>query len=395
MDMTSTMRTILFAISIFPTCALAEFSVDPIFSDGMVLQRDLDVTIRGNGVAGASLELRFQGQRNKATVDRNGRWSVTLDPLSAASQPSMMTITVGRTSLVLRDIVVGDVWLCSGQSNMGFKLAKCISGENAAQNANDTLLRVNNFRDTWKPCVRETAAETSGVSFFFARKLRQQNPDVPIGIIVRALSGTPIEYWTPAESLKSIEFCRQAINRFTTESDEGRKILDFLAAEDEWKKARRKAGKDRKVAGRKPRYEGDQETLVLGEIYGAGNPGRLWRERIKPEVGFGLKGVIWYQGERNTKAGNACASHYHQMLAVMIRSWRKAWNQGDFRFLVVQLPPFDRGGPNWSVVQKGQSSGVSEVPNADYIDTSDLPDDGLHPKDKRPIGERLAEKQSE
>ena len=368
------------------------FLSTPVFSDGMVLQRDLDVKIRGSGVAGTNLELRFQDQRNKTKVDGNGRWSITLDPLSATSQPSNMTITVGRSSLTLRDIVVGDVWLCSGQSNMGFKLAKCIGGEDAARNANDTLLRVNNFHDSWKPCVGETAAETSGVSYFFARKLRQQNPDVPIGIIVRALSGTPIEFWTPAESLKSIEFCRQSMNRFSAESNEGRKILEYLAAEAEWKTARRKAGKDRSVAGRKPKFDGEQETLVLGGIYGADNPGRLWRERIRPEVGFGIKGVIWYQGERNTKAGNVCASHYRQMLAVMIQSWRQQWNQGDFRFLVVQLPPFEGGGPNWKIVQQGQASGASDVPNADYIDTSDLPDDGLHPKDKRPIGERLARK---
>jgi len=130
----------------------------------------------------------------------------------------------------------------------------------------------------------------------------------------------------------------------------------------------------------------------LTEIYCAENPGRLWRDRIHPWSGFAIAGTIWYQGERNTKAGDDCAKNYGAMLKALIASWRKEWKQGDFRFLVVQLPTFEKGSRNWSVIQEQQAATANETANADYIDIRDLPVEGLHPSNKQPVGERLAEK---
>lgn len=381
--------TLILAVHL-TSIGFAEVSIDPLFADGMVLQRGIDIVVRGEGEGGTELSLKFQGQTRTTSVGQDGQWSITLDPLRASTEPSELTVTAGRTAIKLRDVVVGDVWLCSGQSNMGFKLNACTGGKEAAETSKDPLLRVNKLRDTWRPCTGETAATTSGVAFFFGKKLRQDNPNVPVGLIVRAVSGTPIEAWTPIEALNTIDFCHRTMERFGAETEEGRRYLAFRAAEAKWKRARRKNGDDKKAAGKKPKFEGSAEDLVLAGIYGAGMPGRLWIDRIQPVVGFGIKGVIWYQGERNTKAGEACAAQYVNMLPAMITSWRNAWGQGDFPFLVVQLPPFAKGGSNWNVVQRGQVSGVSKVNNAACIDTSDLPDGGLHPKDKLPIGERLA-----
>lgn len=386
--------TLILAVHL-TSIGFAEVSVDQLFTDGMVLQRGIDVVVRGEGKGGSDLTLKFKGQVKRTSVGQDGQWSITLDPLQASTESAELTIIAGESTIELRDVVVGDVWLCSGQSNMGFKLKACTGGKEAADASMDPLLRVNKLRDTWKPCTGETAATTSGVAFFFGRKLRQDNPGVPVGIIVRALSGSPIEAWTPVEALNTIDFCRQTMERFGPESEEGGKYLAFQAAEAKRKRARRKNGDDKKAAGKKPAFDGSAEDLVLAGIYGAGLPGRLWAGRIEPVVGFGIKGVIWYQGERNTKAGDACAAQYTNMLPAMITAWRKAWGLGDFRFLVVQLPPFAKGGANWKVVQKGQASGVSKVKNAACVDTSDLPDGGLHPTGKLPIGERLALQASE
>lgn len=385
--------TLIFAAST-NAMALADLSLSsPLLTDGMVLQRGIKIVIRGKSKAGTELKLQFRNQIRITSVGPDGDWTISLEPLAASTEPDELKITTEESSIVLRDVVVGDVWLCSGQSNMGFKLSQCSGGKEAAAAAKDPLLRVNNNRSTWKLCTKETAASTSGVAFYFANKLRQTNPDVPVGIIIRALSGTPIEAWMPEEALSRIDFCRESIARFRAEAEEGKKQLGFQKAEATWKRTRRKDGA--KSAGKKPRFDGTAEQAVLAGIYVEGQPGRLWEGRIKPVVGYGIKGAIWYQGERNTKAGLACAAEYENMLPAMITAWRDAWGPGDFRFLVVQLPPFANGGTNWTVVQKGQASGVSKVKNADYVDTSDLPDGGLHPKDKRPIGERLAAKANE
>lgn len=387
---------ILLALILAASChvaALGDLSLSsPLMTDGMVLQRGINIVISGKGTAGAELKLQFGNQTKTTLVGPDGDWTVAIEPLAASTKPAELTITADESSIVLRDVVVGDVWLCSGQSNMAYKLAQCSGGKEAAAAANDRLLRVNKsaVRSKWETCTEEAAASTSGVAFFFANKLRQQNPDVPVGLIIRALSGSPIEAWMPVQALNKIDFCRKSVVDFHGDSDAGKKMLAFQKAEAAWKRIRRKEGAE--SAGKKPRFDGTPEQQVLAGIYAEGQPGRLWEGRIKPVVGYRIKGAIWYQGERNTKAGSACAAEYENMLPAMITAWRDAWGQGEFRFLAVQLPPFVKGGPNWITVQKGQAVGVTKVKNADFIDTSDLPDGGLHPKDKRPIGERLATK---
>ena len=140
------------------------------------------------------------------------------------------------------------------------------------------------------------------------------------------------------------------------------------------------------------RVESGGETIEIANVY-SDNPGRLWRERIEPLVGYSVAGMIWYQGERNSKAGEAAASAYNDLLVALITSWRSAWGQGDLRFLAVQLPPFAKGGENWAIVQQCQATAVKRVSNVELIDLTDLPDEGqLHPPNKLRVGERLADR---
>lgn len=207
---------------------------------------------------------------------------------------------------------------------------------------------------------------------------------VPVGLIARALGGTPVEWWTPLDKLERVPFAKAAIEHPSP------KWVAYDQAVAEWKK--RVDAEGRKVAGKKPEVPGSGEEQVLASIYAAGKPGSLYAQHFQSMAGFGIRGAIWYQGERNSKAGVEASKAYRPLLANMITSWREEWGQGEFPFMAVQLPVFSKGGPGWAVIQKSQAAAVSDVPNAGYIDIRDQPDDGLHPKNKKPIGERLAKR---
>ena len=386
-------KRLILTLSVFSSSmCFGELALAPIFTDHMVLQRETSVPIWGTATAGDALTLSFGDQSLTTKSGADGAWKASLKSLKASAQPAVLRVESGRETVTISDVLVGDVWLCSGQSNMGFKLANCIDGKSDAAAATDALLRVNNYRVDWAPCTGGVAGETSGVAYYFARKLRETNPEVPVGLIVRALSGSPIEAWTPTVALTEVGFSKEMMKRFNADSEEGKRWMAYAEAEEERKRAKRKGEARIKGAGKRPTFDGDADTKVLAEIYYADNPGLLWRERIEPVVGYGIAGVVWYQGERNSKAGERAASAYGDLLVALITRWRAAWAQGDFRFLAVQLPTFEKGGPNWSIVQQGQAAAVQKVANAASVDLSDLPDDGLHPRDKRPVGERLAGK---
>ncbi|MDF1825976.1 MAG: sialate O-acetylesterase [Verrucomicrobiales bacterium] len=379
----------LLTLSVFlPTICPAEFTVNPMFSDGMVIQRNAKVSIWGTADPGDKVKVSFGEENPVVTTGDDGTWTASFLSKEASTQAATMSIKSEGKEIVLSGILVGDVWLCSGQSNMAFKLSRCIDGKADAEGAMDPLIRVNNYQSSWGPCLGGTAAETSGVAYYFAQKRRELNPEVPVGLIVRALSGSPIQAWTPVEALNEVPVAQEMMTRFRADGQEGKNWIAYSKAADERKRRRRKG----ELPGKMPAFDGDNSTKVVAEIYYTGNPGKLWRERVEPLAGYTLAGVIWYQGERNSKGGETEAGIYHDLLMTLIKSWRSAWGQGDFRFLAVQLPPYAKGGPNWEIVRQGQAAAVQEVPNADFADLSDLPDEGdLHPANKRPVGERLAD----
>ena len=376
---------------LYPLLLTAQVAPDPMFSDGAVLQRNQPITIWGTSAPSSKVTVSFHGQKKSANSDSEGRWKLRLDPMAENAQGRELLIESGSEKVPIKDIVIGEVWLCSGQSNMAWTLQKCVDAESEVAKAVDPMIRVNlaSKKDRWDPCVGRVAASTSGVAYYFARKLRQDHPEVPVGLIVRAVGGTPIEDWTPLESLEKVPFAARQLEEFEASSEKGKAIVAHRKAEAEWKRKTRSEG--RKAAGPKPTSDLSAEDLVLGGIYG-GSPGRLWRAHLAPLAGYTVSGALWYQGERNSKAGKEAATAYRDLLPAMISSWRNAWGQGDFRFLVVQLPTYSRGADNWSIVQESQAIGVTRVSNADFVDIRDLPDGGLHPVDKKPVGERLAAK---
>ena len=360
----------------------AALSVAPVFSDHMVLQWGMEVPVWGSAEPGSEVNLRFGNQMRTTKTNSDGQWHINLNAMKASSKPRVMTVSSKSEKVSIRDVLVGEVWLCAGQSNMQFTLSKSTNGEAEISAANYPLLRLNTAKG-WSPCSPDSVPRFSAVAYFFGRKLHIET-GVPVGLITRALGGTPVEWWTPLDKLKRVPFAKAAIEHPSS------KWVAYNQAVAEWKK--RVDSEGRKIAGKKPEAPGSSEKQVLASIYAAGKPGSLYAQHFESIAGFGIRGAIWYQGERNSKAGVEASKAYRPLLANMITSWREEWGQGEFPFIAVQLPVFSKGGPGWAVIQESQAAAVGDVPNAGYIDIRDQPDDGLHPKNKKPIGERLAER---
>ena len=374
---------LLLGTALFSTTASgdAPLALAPVFGDHMVLQRKIKVPVWGTAEPGSLVTVSFGEQIKKTKAKADGNWRVVLSSMEASSSSREMVVSSGSTTLKFEDVLVGEVWICSGQSNMQFKLSSCTDADAEISEANHPQLRLNTGKG-WSASSPETVPGFSGVAYFFGRKL-QAETGVPIGLIARALGGTPVEWWTPSDKLKQVPFAKTAMDN---PSDKWIQYSEAVAA---WQKKVKAEG--RQVAGKKPASPGTAEEEVLASIYAPGKVGSLYAEHFGPIAGYGIRGAIWYQGERNSKAGVEASKAYRPLLANMITSWRKEWGQGSFPFLVVQLPTFSGGSEGWAIVQEAQAAAVGDVRNADYIDMSDQPDDGLHPKNKKPVGERLAD----
>lgn len=368
--------------ALLSTMALADepLAGAPVFGDHMVLQRGMPLPVWGIAKPGSAVKVSFGNQSHETKARGDGQWRVVLDSMEASAKPRAMTIASRSAELKFEDVLVGEVWICSGQSNLQFKLSNCEDAAAEIAAANHPGLRLNGGRG-WSASSPESVPGFSGVGYFFGRKLHAET-GVPVGLIARAVGGTPVEWWTPAGKLGRVAFAKAALEN---PSEDWTKYEEAVA---EWKIKLKSEG--RKAAGKKPQAAVSTEEGVLASIYAPGKPGGLFAQHLAPMAGYGIRGAIWYQGERNSKAGVEAATAYRALLANMITSWREAWEQGDFPFLVVQLPAFSGGGEGWAIVQEAQASAVDDVPNAGYIDIRDQPDGGLHPKNKKPVGERLA-----
>ncbi|MFM7412989.1 MAG: sulfatase-like hydrolase/transferase [Planctomycetota bacterium] len=336
--------------------APAAVELPEIFADHMVLQRGRPVPVWGTAEPGAGVMVEFAGQRQAARADTAGGWRVALDPLDASAEPRVLTVTAtppgcAAASVTFTDVLVGEVWMCGGQSNMFWPLGPCVSerkkwqgvenGEAEVAAADWPLIRLNGADDHelgvtgWRVCTPEHVRGFSAVGYFFGRELHRQL-DVPVGLVLRSIGGTSIQGWTPAADLEAVPFVRDA--------------------------RRRNAG------------------------------GGLHERYIAPLVPFAMRGTIWYQGESNTSP-QPLAEAYGDMLEALVNSRRRLWNDPAHALHVVQLPLFaaPKAQAAWHVVREGQRrasdrlAGVGLVVTYDVCDPSDL-----HPAQKAEVGRRLA-----
>ncbi|MCI9846240.1 sialate O-acetylesterase [Flavobacterium pectinovorum] len=331
---------------------MANVSLPNIFGDNMVLQRNSEVKIWGWGNPKEEIKLvsSWNNQEYKVTTNNQAQWELKIKTPEAGG-PYTISIK-GYNEVVLKNILIGEVWVCSGQSNMEMSVSWGIdNGEEEAKNAANPNIRFftvpkltattpqNNLLGNWVESTPETMKYFSAVGYFFAKRLREDLKNVPIGLISSNWGGTPAEIWMPEEVVQN----------------------DALLLENAKK--------------------------LNEQEYGPRQPGRAYNAMIYPFVGFKIAGTLWYQGESNVGS-----EVYDKTLSALITSWRKGW-QDDFPFYYVQIAPFKTGSNNFSNVtlRNSQRKLLKEINNTGMVVISDVSDTiDIHPKDKKSVGIRLA-----
>jgi sialate O-acetylesterase len=382
------------ALSIFATLILtgaaarAEVKPNSLFCDGAVLQQGVAVPVWGTGGDGEQVTVKFQDQTVSTTV-KDGRWLVRLKPMKAGG-PFTMTIT-GDNTVTVNDVLIGEVWLCSGQSNMAFHLSQAANGAEAIAAAQDPELRLftvsystadkpkTEVTGTWKASIPETARSFSAVAWFFGRDLRR-TLKVPIGLINSSVGGTPAEAWTSRATLEADPEFKQILERHAEQVknyDPDVAAAQYQRAVERHKEAVEKA----KAAGQKPpqtpRPAIDPRKVPV-------RPCCLYNAMVAPLEPYAIAGAIWYQGEANSGR----AAQYRRLFPAMIQDWRQAWGQGDFPFLFVQIAPHQAMKPE---IREAQLLSWQKVPRTAMAVITDVGDEkDIHPTQKEPVGARLA-----
>jgi sialate O-acetylesterase len=390
------------------TSTFADVKLPTPFSDHMVLQHNTSVPVWGWADAGEKITVQLGKQTKTTTANADGKWMLKLDKIKAGG-PYTITVS-GKNKIVINDVYAGEVWICSGQSNMDMTVAKedrywCGVFNEAAEvaAADYPLIRVfdtdftpnsspqNDVIGKWEIVSPKTIGHLSAVAYFFARDVQQQLK-VPIGLITTSFGASTAEAWVREEALINEPVTKSLVDSFQKKMT---KYLTDTAAQTKYKRDVEKWKADVEVAkaAGKPAPRGPRNPDPVRDQH---NASVLWNGMVKPLVPYAIRGALWYQGESNSPT----AKIYRQIMETLINDWRKQWNQGDFPFLYVQLAnigkTYDslpaRGG-NEAIKREAQLQNLS-LPNtamAVAIDNADPGDmNNVHPKNKQDIGKRLA-----
>ena len=396
-----TALALLALAGVWATPARAEVRLPRIFGSHMVLQQEKPLTIWGWGQPGETVTVRFLTETRQAQANARGEWKVALSPAKAGG-PHQLTVT-GSSTVTFEDVLVGEVWLCSGQSNMEMGIAACKDAQKEIAAANYPGIRLMkvakkwtpepqpDLGGTWKPCSPKTVAEEgwggfSAAAYYFGRELHRQL-GVAVGLIDSSWGGTVIQTWTPPEgfavvpALKS-EYERVQLGDPRTQLHQQR-LEQTLKETEQWLEAARKALADRALVPPMPGYPA--ELLPPRDVQHAT---ALYNGMIHPLVPFALRGAIWYQGESNLGDGPL----YTERMRALIAGWRELWGLGDFAFYFVQIAPFNYGGnPETEAVFWEAQAAAQSIPNTGMAVINDIGDlSDIHPTNKQDVGKRLA-----
>ena len=412
------MRSLITLILLFSfhLMAVAEVRVPRLFSNQMVLQQNTDNAVWGFADPGEKVSVEASwGTSVTTTANASGDWQVFLKTPSQGTGHSL--IIRGKNTISLNDVAIGEVWLCAGQSNMGWALGNCFDAENEIERANAPHLRIfkssrehwhkplKESRDLlakWVPCTPETAATTSAVSYHFGRTL-QEALGIPVGIIVQAYAGTPIEGWMPADIQAGDERTEIHMAQLDKNSRRFDRNEALKTYEQELIAYRQKidAGETMKNPWKQLQPPFITKPANLGHQY----PSHIFNAMIHPIRPYGIRGAIWYQGERNSK-NIPQAVHYRDQLGKLIGYYRSSWHKlsagnvaEDFPFILTQLPswnppqtkPVEGLEAPWAVNREMMRLASKELRNVGLVVSIDTGDPvQLHPRNKKPIGIRHA-----
>lgn len=375
----------------------AEVKLPSVFGSHMVLQRDQPLTVWGWADPGEVVTVAFRDQSVQATADAHGAWSVKLAPLSVG-EPGTLTVR-GTNTLTLEDVLVGEVWVCSGQSNMQWSVQAALDPDletAAAQHPQLRLFQVplvahpepqRDVQAAWKLCTPQTVPSFSAVAYYFGRQL-QQTLQVPVGLIQTAWGGTRAEAWTSPAALAARQELRPILDEWERQIaawNPEQAQAQYEQALARWQAAVEKARAEKQPPPRRPQPPLDPRLSQH-------RPSNLYNAMVAPLVPFGIRGAIWYQGESNASR----AYQYRILMPTMIRSWRDAWKQGDFPFYMVQLANFkeiqpEPGESDWAELREAQMLTIDAEPNVGVACITDLgAAKDIHPKNKQDVGKRLA-----
>ena len=376
----------------------AEVSVPSIFGSRMVLQRGQANPVWGWAAPGEKISVTFAGQKHTATAGKDGAWRVKLQPLKANAKGQTLTIQ-GSNKLELIDVLVGEVWVCSGQSNMAWSVDRSYDPDLESLTAKSPNIRLisvppvgtqepqKDFNGEWVAASPESVMSFSAVGFFFGRTLHQAI-NVPVGLIDNAWGGSAAEAWVRRDLLNKLPAAAPYMATWKqTEAnyDHEKTMTTYETRLKKWQTAAAAARKAGKPAPQRPRNPRNPLT-------GQHRPANLYNGVLKPFIGYGIKGAIWYQGESNSGRAKA----YRDVFPLMIQNWRDEWGQGDFPFYWVQLADFRDEQPepmddNWAELREAQTMTMDRLKKtgeAVIIDVGEGRD--IHPRDKQTVAKRLA-----
>jgi len=414
---------ILFLCAIaFAPCARAEVRLASPFTSHMVLQRDMKAPVWGTADAGETVTVEFAGQKLSAQADAAGNWRVDLNPLEVSAESRTLTVTGSSTAqpIALDDVVVGEVWLASGQSNMDFSMSKKVKYFAGVTNedqeiaaANYPLIRMfigaaskaykpqTNVAGEWKVCTPETAPAFCAIGYFFARDLQRQI-NVPIGIIAEAFGASTAEAWVDRDTMTSDPKLKPMLDRFDAAVENFRTNRPAVVAPPRSEDVN---ATNEVVTATNATVTASTNTASAGSTNAAPRRRRgpsgprdpvqdqhnatvLFNGMINPVIPYAIRGAIWYQGESIIGGAEGIALYPH-VEESLIKDWRALWDEGDFPFYIVQLAG-QEAASNSPKVREAQALGLT-LPNTGMAVTTDIGEaHNVHPKNKQDVGDRLS-----
>lgn len=390
---TAITKGLIFLGAILPLPLLAELTVASVFTNNAVLQRDIPIPVWGTADAGSSVAVKFAGQTKQVTADAEGKWSIQLDPISATSVPQSLLVNAGNSPAIeLNNVVVGEVWICSGQSNMQYGVGSVPEIKALAPKAKNIrtfeVKRAVAFEEQ-ESCEGQWTEEipSSAVAFSFAYFLEEAG-DVPVGIILTCWGSSSIEAWMPRDMTETVPHFKTMMEEFDADAETREKIQTILDGPMPWSR---------------------QDDVFLRR-----QTNILYNAMMHPLAPYACRGLVWYQGERNTQSmfgmlkdpwfsRNSGMLKYGDTLKQWILRYREEWGNDAMQFQIVMLPGYGKplktgpqlGGDHpashtWAWFRESQLKAL-DLPHTGVANTVDLGDiKNVHPKDKLPIGQRLA-----
>jgi sialate O-acetylesterase len=382
---------LLIAIYLLSATLFADVKLNSLFSDNLVLQRNTEVPVWGWADEGEKVTVEFAGQ-TVSTITKNGKWMVKLKPLKENNSSKEMSVK-GNNTLIIKNVLVGEVWICSGQSNMEWALSRSTGGEEASAASTNDQLRifnvphnvqlqpVDNVTAKWVLSEPKTTKMISAVGYWFLSKL-QKELNVPVGFINVSFGGTVIESWLSQEALNAMPIKHKNMDLATMKAEYDKKDLELKPIRDAWQKAVDSCKINKLPAPARP-------AILPSEFKGATT---IYNGEIYPIVPFAVKGIAWYQGESNAYVNRA--ETYYDLLPAMIKLWRLDWKRADLPFIIFQIAAFRKPqtDPNEksgiAIVQEAQLKACLTIPKTALVTTIDMSESDVHYKNKQPIGER-------